>query len=358
MFHRGGLWLLGISGSRVGGVKHLKPLCDLYLRTPAHSNIKADMYPPAMRIGLNTHLFGRPGETVAAPSWGSVRERAVAAEEAGFDSFVFEDSLSYHWDDGGIDGVWESVAMAGAIAAVTSRIEIGQSVFNTPLRTPAMTARIADTLDEISGGRFVLGIGAGNSPDADYAAFGHSGDHRYSRFAEAIHIIHTLLKTGSVDFQGDFYKVEDCELVLRGPSPEGPPINVAGRGPKMLRLVAKYADAWNWWGWDETVDDIRERLSPVVEELDRACEVEGRDPSSLDRTFDVFTVVPEGFSTDGMAVYHQPMEKPITGSSAQIADYILELGELGFSEVRCDVYPQTTDAVQALTPVVELVHAQ
>jgi alkanesulfonate monooxygenase SsuD/methylene tetrahydromethanopterin reductase-like flavin-dependent oxidoreductase (luciferase family) len=287
----------------------------------------------------------------------SIRERAVAAEAVGFDTFVFEDSLSYHWKDGSIDGVWDSVSVAGAVAAVTSRIDLGQSVFNAPLRTPAMTAVIADTLDEISDGRFVFGIGAGNSPNADYAAFGHPSDHRYTRFAEAIHIIHSLLKTGSVDFRGEYYTAEKCELVLRGPRLQGPPINIAGQGPKMLRLVARYADAWNWWVWDETVSGIAERLSPIMEDLDRACAEQGRDPSSLERTLDVFTVVPEGFSTDDMTVYHQQMDKPVTGSSAQIADYILSLGALGFSEVRCDVYPQTTDAVEALLPVVEQVHA-
>jgi alkanesulfonate monooxygenase SsuD/methylene tetrahydromethanopterin reductase-like flavin-dependent oxidoreductase (luciferase family) len=310
-----------------------------------------------MRIGLNTHLFGRNIQGGSAPSWRSLRDRAVAAEEVGFDSFVFEDSLSYHWKDGSVDVVWESVSIAGAIAAVTNRIDIGQSVFNAPLRSPAMTAAIADTLDEISDGRFIFGIGAGNSPDADYAAFGHPSDHRYSRFAEAIHIVHSLLKTGSVDFRGDFYTAEKCELVLRGPRPQGPPINIAGRGPRMLRLIAKYADAWNWWAWDETVEHITERLTPVVEELDRACDEQGRDPSSIVRTLDVFTVVPEGFGTDGMAVYHQPMTRPISGTSSQIADYILRLGQAGFSEVRCDVYPQTTEAVEALAPVVEHVHA-
>lgn len=309
-----------------------------------------------MRVGLNTHLFGRPDEDADVPSWASIKDRAVTAEAARFDTFVFEDSLSYHWSDGSVDGVWESVSIAGALAAVTDRIELGQSVFNSPLRTPAMTAKIADTLDEISGGRFAFGIGAGNSPDADYAAFGHPADHRYSRFAEAIHIIHSLLKTGSVDFRGEFYTVENCELILRGPRPDGPPINIAGRGPKMLQLIAKYADAWNWWSWDETTAGIEERLSPTITQLDRACEAEGRDPSTLDRTFDVFTVVPEGFSTDGMTVYHQPMNKPITGSPAQIAGYILELGEIGFTEVRCDVYPQTSDAVEALAPVVARVH--
>jgi alkanesulfonate monooxygenase SsuD/methylene tetrahydromethanopterin reductase-like flavin-dependent oxidoreductase (luciferase family) len=311
-----------------------------------------------VRIGLNTHLFGRPVGAHTPPSWESLRDRASAAEAAGFDSFVFEDSLSYRWGDAGVDGSWESVSIAAAIAASTNHIEIAHSVFNNPFRSPALTARIADTLDEISGGRYVLGIGAGNATDADYAAFGLPSDHRYSRFEEAIQIIHGLLKTGAVDFEGEFYSARQCELVLRGPRSEGPPINIAGRGPKMLRLVARYADAWNWWGWDETVVEVAERIGPVIAQLDRACEAEGRDPSTLARTFDVFTIVPEGFSTDGMTVYHQPMEQPVTGSSEQIAEYIRGLGRIGFQEVRCDVYPQTSEAVEALQPVVELVHSE
>ena len=194
------------------------------------------------------------------------------------------------------------------------------------------------------------------TPDADYAAFGHPADHRYSRFAEGIQIIHSLLKTGRVDFEGEFYRAVDCELVLRGPTPGGPPVNIAGRGPKMLQLVAMYGDAWNWWSWDETVEEIKERLTPVVQQLDQACIDHDRDPATLERTFDIFTVVPEGFSTDGMTVYHQLMNQPITGTSQQIADYVLQLGEFGFNEVRCDVYPQTTAAVEALKPVVDLVH--
>jgi alkanesulfonate monooxygenase SsuD/methylene tetrahydromethanopterin reductase-like flavin-dependent oxidoreductase (luciferase family) len=315
------------------------------------------MYARQVRIGLNTHLFGRPDGAHPAPSWQSLRDRASTAEAAGFDSFVFEDSLSYHWGDAGVDGSWESVSIAAAIAASTNRIDIGHSVFNTPFRSPALTARIADTLDEISEGRYVLGIGAGNATDADYAAFGLPSDHRYSRFEEAIHIIHTLLKTGTVDFEGEFYSARKCELILRGPRPEGPPINIAGRGPKMLSLVARYADAWNWWGWDETVAEVAERIEPVIAQLDQACEDEDRDPSTLARTFDVFTIVPEGFSTDEMTVYHQPMKQPVTGSSEQIAAYVLALGQIGFHEVRCDVYPQTSDAVEALQRVVELVHA-
>ncbi len=321
------------------------------------STICAVVYARWMRIGLNTHLFGRSDGESPAPSWESIRERASVAEAAGFDSFVFEDSLSYHWDDAATDGVWESVSIAAGVAATTCRIELGQSVFNSPFRSPALTAKIADTIDEISGGRFVLGIGAGNATVVDYEAFGFPADHRYSRFAEAIQIIHELLRNGAVDFEGEFYSAKQCELVLRGPRPGGPPINIAARGPKMLRLVAKYADAWNWWGWEETVEHISSRMRPMIELLERACEDEDRDPSTVGRTFDLFSVVPEGFDPEGMTVYHQDMKHPVAGSSEEIADYILSLGEIGFAEVRCDVWPQTAAAVEALQPVVEIVHA-
>lgn len=305
-----------------------------------------------MRIGLINQLHGRPGGDQPAPTWTSVSARAVAAEAAGFDIFVFEDALVYRGEDH-TDGVWESVSMAAALAATSKRIRIGQSVINSPYRSPAMIASIATTLDEISGGRYVLGIGAGNTEDSDYEAFGFATDKRYSRFAEAIQIIHGLLKNGQSDFEGEFYSVKDSELVLRGPSLSGPPINIAGAGRKMLILVAKYADEWNWWGSDETVEEIKTRLTPIIESLELACEEEGRDSSRLVRTFDLYTVVPEGFSVEGSG-----LKQPVSGTSSQIAEYFLALSELGFTEIRCDVFPKTVEAIEAMQPVVELVNRE
>ncbi|MEA1902201.1 MAG: LLM class flavin-dependent oxidoreductase [Actinomycetota bacterium] len=302
-----------------------------------------------MRIGLISPLHGRPNGKQPAPTWASTVERAVTAEATGFDIFVFEDALVYKMDEH-TDGVWESMSIAGALAATTDRIKIGQSVVNSPYRSPAMTASIATTLDEISGGRYVLGIGAGNTFDSDYEAFGFPTDKRYSRFAEAIQVIHGLLKKGRVDFDGEFYSVTDAELILRGPSPTGPPINVAAGGEKMLGLVARYADEWNWWGWDETMGQIEERLQPIITTLDKACEEVGRDPGTLVRTFDLYGVLPEGLEAD------HGLSNPVTGSTQEIAEYILTLGELGFEEVRCDVWPKTPDAIEAMQPVVELVH--
>ncbi len=305
-----------------------------------------------MRIGLINQIHGGPDGAQPAPTWESISTRAVAAEAAGFDIFVFEDALLYRGEED-TDGVWESVSIAAALAATTKRIRIGQSVINSPYRSPALVASIATTLDEISGGRYVLGIGAGNTFDSDYEAFGFPTDKRYSRFAEAIQIIHGLLKIGQIDFEGEFYTVKEGELVLRGPSPAGPQINIAGGGPKMLELVAKYADEWNWWGWDETFDEIQIRLDPIIEALVLACEEEGRDPLKLVRTFDLYTLVPEGFSAEGSGLEH-----PVSGTSNQVAEFLLALGELGFAEIRCDVFPRTIEAIEAMQPVVELVNSE
>lgn len=294
-----------------------------------------------MRIGLITQLHGRPGGDTPPPTWESLKRLALTAESVGFDMFVFEDALLYR-QEGGSHGVWESMAIAAAVAEATSRIRFGQSVINSPYRSPALSASIATTLDEVGGGRYVLGIGAGNTADSDYEAFGFPTDHRYSRFAEAIQIIHSLLRTGSADFDGDYYTIRESELVLRGPSPHGPPINIAAAGPKMLRLVARYANDWNWWGGGETQEQRAHRLGPLIEQLDAACEAEGRDPATLGRTLDLYGVEVPG----------------VSGVSAQqVAESILAQGELGFSEVRCDLPDNTPASVEAMAPVVDLIHA-
>lgn len=302
-----------------------------------------------MRIGLITQLHGRPDSH--PPTWDSVRNLALTAEAVGFDSFVFEDALLYRGDDS-TDGCWESFSMAAALAVATERLTLGQSVVNTPYRSPGLTAKSAETLHEIAQGRYVLGIGAGNTPDSDYQAFGYPTDKRYSRFAEAIEIIHSLLKTGEVDFEGEFYSLKHAEIVLRGPGDTGPPINIGAAGSKMLRLVARYADSWNWWSWDETLDQIVDRVGPIIADLDRACEEIGRDPDTLGRTFDLYSVVPPGFSGEGTG-----MGQAVTGGPEPIAEFIGGLGEFGISEVRCDLTEKTAEGVEAMQPVVDIVHA-
>lgn len=300
-----------------------------------------------MDIGLIVQLHGRTGGKLN-PGWKSVLALAETAEMSGFDMFVFEDALMYRGDEH-TDGCWESGAIAGAIAAATNRIRFGQSVMNSPYRSPTLTASTATTLDEISGGRYVLGIGAGNTDD--YIEFGFPDDSRYSRFAEAIHIIHRLLKEGRIQFSGEFYSAADAELVLRGPRRQGPPINIAAGSPKMLGLVARYGDEWNWWAWDESLEQITQRMTPIIDELARACDAVGRDPAEIRRTLDLYSVAPPGFTPDG-----SEMKQPVVGTGQEIADFILAMGELGFAEVRCDLTDKSPGAVEAMSKVVELIH--
>ena len=309
-----------------------------------------------MKIGLIQRLYGRPNGEHPAPTWETIRTAATTAEQIGFDTFVFEDALLYRGTDT-TDGCWESVSIAAAVATVTSRIEFGQSVVNSPYRSPALLAKIADTIDEISNGRYILGMGAGNTDDADYQAFGFPTDKRYSRFAEAIEIVHGLLKDGQIDFAGKYWSARDAELVLRGPRPKGPPIVIAAKGPKMLRLAARFGDGWNWW--TGRLHEAVAGLKPIVEELERACVEVGRDPDSMHRSIDVFTIDLLGLSSNSDRV---PNGSIIFGSSEEIAKMLLALGELNVDEVRCDLYTADTpegmiERIEAMAEVVELVHA-
>lgn len=305
-----------------------------------------------LRIGIIIQLSGTTGESgLATRSWNQVRDEVVAAERVGFDSAVYEDVLWYPGEDKG-SGVWESVAISGALAEATSKIRFGPSVFNGVYRSPTLLAKVAETLDEISEGRFILGIGAGNTPD-DYPPFGFPSDFRFSRFAEAIEIIHSMLKTGSASLDGRFWRANDAQMVLRGPRSQGPPIVMAAGGPKMLRLAARFADEWNWWPQGE---DPHQAIAPLIEELDSACAEEDRDPSNLLRSLDIYSVDPLGLGTAGHPV-------AIGGSHQEITNTLAGLGSLGVTEVRCNlVYDKEAnnkiEAIESMADIVEAVQAR
>jgi alkanesulfonate monooxygenase SsuD/methylene tetrahydromethanopterin reductase-like flavin-dependent oxidoreductase (luciferase family) len=304
-----------------------------------------------VKIGLYIRLLGRPDGPPFAPTWASVREQALAAEAADFDLVVLEDALLYPGDDGNL-GVWESVSMVAALAAVTSTIGIGHAVMNSPYRAPALTAKIAATLDAIAEGRYTFGIGLGNTPD-DYPLFGIDADPRYARFAEAIQIIHGLLHEGRTDFQGTYYSAPGAELILRGPRPDGPPIVIAAGKPKAMRLVARFADEWNWWTAERGASPS---LADLTAELQRACDEVGRDPSTLRRSLDVFSVAVPGVP----AVATDSSELQLSGSADGIADALLAYGELGFDEVRVNLRAgdmPRAEAIGWMAEVVEGVHA-
>ena len=290
-----------------------------------------------MKVGIYIRLFGRPGAERPPPSWLSIRDQARAAEDAGLDLVVLEDALLYESESGNL-GVWEGATVAAAIAAATSKIRVAHAVINSPYRYPGRVAAIANTLDEISAGRYTLGIGAGNTP-YDYPRFGIDADPRYSRFAEAIEIIHGLLKNGRMSFDGEHYRVRDAELPLRGPRADGPPIAIAAGKPRMLLLAARFGDEWNWWT-SEPGDPGA--MLPLVGQLERACADIGRDPATLRRSIDLFSVT-------------------ATGSPEEAADKLLRYSAIGFHEVRCDLSPEgdksQLDAIDWVGEVAARVHA-
>src|SRR5262249_35817308 len=150
------------------------------------------------------------------PTFKAIAELAQAAEQAGLDSIWLPDHLLFRDSSRG-EVFWEVFTMLRALAAVTTRVTLGTIVVSTSFRPPALVAKIAATLDAISNGRLILGLGAGWY-QPEYDAFGYPFDHLASRFEEALQIIAPLLRDGEVDFQGRFYQVHDCVLRPRGPS--------------------------------------------------------------------------------------------------------------------------------------------
>ena len=304
-----------------------------------------------MRIGISLDITQGTRPEAKPLSWESVRAQAVTAEQVGFDVVAVPDGFLLRFDDRSF-GLYESVAVAAAVLEATSTIRVAHDMMNTPYRAPALIASSAKTLHDIGDGRYWLGLGAGNTPDSDYRAAGVPADHRYSRFAETVEIVHGLLSGEVVDFDGEYHRVQDSELVL--PESGRPPITVGAFKPKTMRLAARFADHWGGYvvGGPYTVDSYR----PMLEELELACEEVGRDPDTLGRSVDV-PVDPHGRFAE---LRPDAEHLPITGTSEQIAEAILAFEELGLEELRCETVGLLNDGaatVESMAEVVELVHA-
>jgi probable F420-dependent oxidoreductase len=229
-----------------------------------------------MKIGL--HLAtGEPHHGVI-PRYQSVRADALRAEGEGFDSVWIMDHLLFEEPGLPRRGVWEAWSFLAAIAEATSRVELGTLVLCVPFRNPALLAKMADAVEEVSGGRLILGLGAGWR-EPEFIAFGYPFDHLASRLDEAVRIIAPLLRSGEVDFRGSFYQASNCVSLPRGPRPQGPPILIGATRPRLLRLTAEVADAWNTC-WLGRADELPAHLSRINE----ACAAVDRDPASLQVT--------------------------------------------------------------------------
>ena len=278
-------------------------------------------------------------------SWRDLSMMAIEAERVGFDSVWVTDHLIQR-DDRGERGPWEAWSLVSALAAVTTRVEIGTLVLCTSFRNPAHLAKMADTVETISEGRLILGIGAGwNEPE--YVAFGYPFDHRVERFAEAAQIIATLCRTGSIDFQGTWYSAENCVLRPRGPRPAGPPIMI-GTGPnapRMMELAARHADQWN--AWFGSFDNRREELRDLNNRVDLACVHVGRDPKTLERT----VALKIAFDPDEPS----PMSTiAISGTNEQIASALRDFEADGIGHVQLWIDPCNLESVTRFEAVLQI----
>ena len=289
--------------------------------------------------------------------WREVSGMARVAEDVGFDSLWLVDHLLYKLDgEDDARGVWEVWSLLSAIAAVTNRVELGTLVLAMGWRNPALLAKMADTVEEISDGRLILGLGSGYHKH-EYDAFGFPFSYKVSRFEEAIQILHGLLRNGEVDFEGEYHFARECELKPRGPRPQGPPILMGTVQPRMMACMAKYADLWNAY-YDDThnkVDGIR-RLRPIV---DQACTHEGRDPATLKRTVTALVadanadpwwdkLPTENWVEEGPLV-------PLAGAPEEIAKVLLEYQREGIAHLQICLEPTTSESIEAFARVLEAV---
>jgi probable F420-dependent oxidoreductase len=284
-----------------------------------------------MKIGLMLPLA--EDET---GGFADLRAMAIAAEEGGLDSVWGADHLIFREADEttGIHECWTTLT---AVAAVTSRVEIGPLVLALPFRNPALTAKMAAELDEVSGGRLILGLGCGwHRPEFD--AFGYPFERRVSAFAEGLEILIPLLRGERVTFEGRYHRAVDLELLPSPVRAGGPPILIAGKRPRMLSLVARWADQWNaaWYGPPDGAHELRQRLSNLNAALAEA----GRDPATLAITAGIFVAF-EGAGADAP-------ERAIRGSLDDVAAALAGYAELGARHLITHVFPRTPDAVSRL----------
>lgn len=282
------------------------------------------------------------GPDRVTPRWTELQEIARRAEEIGFDTLWTPDELLWQATEGPPRGIWDGVSMAGAVAAITSRITVGTWVLAALHRNPGIIAKTAETLDEISGGRFLFGLGAGHEWPGQAHAFGLPEDHIFGRFDEALQIIVPLLRVGHADFEGTWHAAHDLLQQPVGPRPNRIPILIGGNGPKGQRHAARYADIYSCYAEERAHID---ELGPRLASLDAICAAIGRDPATLGRSAGVSVNAVERL-TDRPSV--------ISGSAEEIADALRSIRDGGFTRVEIMLSPGTMTALEALAPVLEL----
>ncbi|MFM8944853.1 MAG: LLM class flavin-dependent oxidoreductase [Actinomycetota bacterium] len=269
--------------------------------------------------------------------WPEYVAMARAAEEVGFDSIWVGDHLLYRGDGRPERGPWEAWTLLAGLAAATTRVQLGPLVACTAFHAPAMLAKQAATVDEISVGRLILGLGAGWNP-VDFSAFGFSRAERVARFEETFEVVRRLLDGERVTFHGRFTKVDDCVLL---PAPRRrPPLMVGSSGERMLAATLPHVDAWNVWF--DLFGNTPEGFAAESAKVSAAAEHVGRSPAAVRRSACVLAVLDR-------AAGERPINvPPLEGDPAAIARGLRAFAEAGADEVILVASPITEASIRTL----------
>ena len=271
--------------------------------------------------------------------WAEYASMAAAAEGAGFDSIWVGDHLLYRGDGRRERGPWDAWALLAALAAATERVALGPLVACTAFRPPGVLAKAAATVDEISGGRLVLGLGAGWN-EVEFRAFGLPFDHRAARFEEAFEIIRRLFAGERVTFEGRFVRADDAVLLPR--PRRAPPLMIGSTGARVLGATLPHAQSWNTWF--DLYGNTPEGFARVNEEVTRAAERAGRRPADVGRSACVLVVVERGSAERPM----QAGVPPVEGPPERIARALADMAEAGADEAILVASPITERSIRTL----------
>jgi alkanesulfonate monooxygenase SsuD/methylene tetrahydromethanopterin reductase-like flavin-dependent oxidoreductase (luciferase family) len=281
--------------------------------------------------------------------WQEMRQVAQTAEAVGFDSIWLGDHLLYRDAVHGVRGPGEMWSQLAGLGEATERVSLGSLVASTSFHAPAMLAKKAATVDEISGGRLILGLGAGWNR-TEYEAFGFPFDHRVDRFEEAFTIIRGLLTDGHIDFEGTYYTVKGAELAPR--ARRGIPLLVGSNGARMLAMTLPHVAMWNTW--HSSFGNDLAGLRPLLEEIDAACAAAGRGPGEVEKTVALYIQLPGGTGrVTGRGVLAEDV--PLTGSHEDLARLLREYAAAGVGHVQLVLDPIDARSVEEMGEVIRLI---
>lgn len=285
--------------------------------------------------------------------WPELFAMARAAEDAGFDSLWLGDHLLYDLPDGSVRGPWEVFTSLAALAAVTTRVQLGSLVASLGFHEPAMLAKMAANVDGISDGRLILGVGAGWNR-REYTAFGFPYDHRVDRFEEAFGIVRRLLAGETVTHRGTYYALDDCRIDPPAVRPGGPLLMLGSNSPRMASIGLAHVHQWNvWWS---IYGNTPAGLAAVIADMRERTAAAGRDPDEVEATACVYVQLPGGAGrTMGDPSMAGP--GPVAGSAAEIAEQLAAFAAVGAAHLQLVVDPITQASIEWLGEVLTLLDA-